>query len=669
MWRFQRLWVGKSLLGFIAKGLRGALTIDGSNEPLMRAQLRMLRYRLPFVYLLGFSAVLVVAQHRLSVGFDWSVMSGAAILGALCLWRIVHWLRYDEEKYDFEHVRKSLQSIIYSAGILGGLFSSWAIWAMSQNTMTAHQEVSFFVLISLLGALFCLAYLRQAVLMLALCVGVPLAIFSWFSSADVFSVLALHFIFVVAVLGVVTQSFGSDFETFISQQTRLYKTQAEAKSQAKEMRKLAFKDVLTDLDNRRGFFHYLRSNFPRNDQTSLILGLIDLDGFKPINDIYGHPAGDDLLRKVSRRLSEFLGDEVFVARVGGDEFALITLRKMSEHEIIALGRAICAALKVPFVLKTGVQVKLSASLGFARARVDADSPEQLFERADHTLYYAKTYHIGHALLFEDKHERITRDSAEIAQGLRDSQFVDEMEMVFQPMVSATNSNITSVEALARWHRPDGVEILPDRFIPVAEAMGLMNKLTLALFEKATDCMLHWPKYLRLNFNLSSADLIEPHVVNSLMDITHKKGISPNRISFEISENVLHDHLDQAERMLDQLSGFGFTITLDDFGGRISNFNHLHQLPVDVVKLDSELICDLRFSTQSRILVRKIVELAQGLDLKVVAQGISSSDHLHVLDGLGCQYYQGFHFARPMPQHKLMSLLHTQNGQLSAQGVA
>jgi diguanylate cyclase (GGDEF)-like protein len=661
--------VGKKLFGRVTKWLKWMVVIDGSNEPLMRAQLRMLRFRLPFVYLLGFSAILVIAQHGFNDGMDWRVLAGAGCLAGVFLWRILHWLWFDEAKLETKQAERALQSIVYAAGFQGLIFASWGIWVMSQNDVAAHQEVSFFVLISLLGALFCLAYLRQAAFMLVLSVGVPLTISWWVSSADAISVLALHFIFVVGVIAVITQSFGRDFETFIDQQTRLYRTQAEAKARAEEMRVLAFKDVLTDLDNRRGFFHYLHKKFPRSEKHSLTLGMIDLDGFKPINDIYGHPAGDDLLRKVSRRLVEFLGDEVFVSRVGGDEFALITLHKMSDHDIIALGRAICAALKVPFVLKTGVQVKLSASMGFARAGVDADSAEMLFERADHALYYAKTYHIGHALLFEQKHERVTRDSAEIAQGLRDSQFVDEMEMIFQPVVSAENNNITAVEALARWHRPDGLEILPNHFIPVAEAMGLMNKLTLALFEKATDCMVHWPKYLKMSFNLSTADVIEPHVIKALMDMTRKKGISPNRIIFEISENVLHHHLDRADEMLNELSKYGFTIALDDFGGRISNFNHLHQLPIDVVKLDSELICDLRFSAQSRILVSKIVELAQGLNLRVVAQGISSNDHLKVLDGLGCQYYQGFHFARPMTHQKLINLLHTQHGQLGAQGVA
>lgn len=649
--------------------MKGLIAIDGSNEPLMRAQLRMLRYRLPFVYLLGFSVIIVVAQQRLTQQFDLFVAGVSLGLALLFLWRIVHWLRYDESKFDTRQVQRSLQSIVYTSGLLGGLFAGWGIWVLSESSFAAHREVGFFVLISLLGALFCLAYLRQAVIMLALSVGVPLSISYWLSGTDIFSVLALHFLFVVGVITIVTQSFGSDFETFIDQQTRLYKTQAEAKSQAKAMKELAFKDMLTDLNNRRGFMDFLRKKFPKNDDESLTLGLIDLDGFKPINDIYGHPAGDDLLCKVSRRLVEFLGEEVFVARVGGDEFALITLRKMTDHDVITLGRAICAALKVPFVLKTGVQVKLSASIGFARARIDAADAELLFERADHSLYYAKTYHIGSALLFEQKHERITRDSAEIAQGLRDSQFIDEMEMVFQPVVSATNNNITAVEALARWHRPDGLEILPNRFIPVAEAMGLMNKLTLALFEKATDAMLGFPNYLRLSFNLSPSDVIEPHVIKALIETTRRKGITPTRLIFEISENVLHDHLEQADRMLTELSEFGFTIALDDFGGRISNFNHLHQLPIDVVKLDSELICDLRFSTQSRILVQKIVELAQGLDLRVVAQGISSSDHLHVLEGLGCQYYQGFHFARPMSHQKLVNLLHAQDGQLGKQGVA
>lgn len=653
----------------MANWFKAAVLIDGSNEPLMRAQLRMLRFRLPFVYLLTFSALLVVAQRRLVDGFDPVIVIGTAILVALSLWRIVHWVRFKGKELDAQQLQKQLQNIVYAAAGLGIVFTSWAIFAMSQSSTTAHKEVGFFVLLSLLGALFCLAYLRQAAVALVVSVGVPLYVWSWIAQLDLFSALTFHFLFVVTIITLVTRSFGFDFERFIDHRTRLYAAKADARAQAKEMRDLAFKDMLTDLANRRGFFNYLEKHFPTRSDQVLTLGLIDLDGFKPINDIYGHPAGDDLLCKVSRRLVEFLGEEVFVARVGGDEFALITRHKMSDHEVVALGRAVCAALKVPFVLKTGVQVKLSASIGFARAGIDAADAEKLFERADHALYYAKTYNIGHALLFEQKHERITRDSAEIAQGLRDSQFIDEMEMVFQPVVSAANNNITAVEALARWHRPDGLEILPNRFIPVAEAMGLMNKLTLALFEKATDSMLKLPKYLRLSFNLSPADVIEPHVVKALIETTRQKGISPNRIIFEISENVLHDHLEQAEKMLNQLSDFGFTIALDDFGGRISNFNHLHQLPIDVVKLDSELICDLRFSTQSRILVQKIVELAQGLGLRVVAQGISSSDHLHVLEGLGCQYYQGFHFARPMSHQKLVNLLHTQDGQLGKQGVA
>ncbi len=177
---------------------------------------------------------------------------------------------------------------------------------------------------------------------------------------EAFSTLSLHFVFVILIIALVARSFGTDFERFIDQRTKLYAAKASARKQAEEMHDLALKDMLTELANRRSFFRYLETHFPETDEETLTLGLIDLDGFKPINDIYGHPAGDDLLCRVSRRLVEFLGEEVFVARVGGDEFALITRRNISDNEIITLGRAVCAALKVPFVLKTGVQVKLSA---------------------------------------------------------------------------------------------------------------------------------------------------------------------------------------------------------------------------------------------------------------------------------------------------------------------
>ncbi len=410
-----------------------------------------------------------------------------------------------------------------------------------------------------------------------------------------------------------------------------------------EARQLADFDALTGLPNRRSFFAALDTLAQAG--AAFDLGLIDLDGFKPVNDIYGHAAGDAVLTEVARRLTAVGDDQVRAARLGGDEFALIVEGGADATTLLALGERLCGALRQPYAF-AGMTIGLSASIGFARGGDGLDA-KPLLERADYALYRAKENQRGGAVMFDARHEQEMLDFNRIDQALRTGNLEAELHVVFQPQVELANGKTTGFEALARWNSPVLGAVRPDVFIRAAERSGLIGELTPALLRKALAAAADWPEDLRVAFNLSVYDLHSARAIDAVCDIVRQSGVAPARIEFEITETAMLTDLDQALESLAKLRAMGSRIALDDFGSGFSSFGQIHRLPLDCLKIDRSFVEELLKNGKTRKIVKTMIDLCANLNLEHVVEGVETEEQLWQLREVNARCVQGYLFAKPM----------------------
>ena len=423
----------------------------------------------------------------------------------------------------------------------------------------------------------------------------------------------------------------------------------KAEALARETRHLAECDALTGLPNRRSFFLALNTHVEHLKKTgdAFFLGLVDMDGFKPVNDTYGHAAGDEMLRIVARRLEDAGGSAAFPARLGGDEFAILAPANPKTAEaILSLGHRIESRLSEPYDLGD-YTCKGSGSVGLLICDDPDLSAHDLMERADHALYFAKRALQGRAVLFNAALEREMTTSSQVDKALRKSNYDTEFSVVFQPQFDLGKSRITGFEALARWDSPELGRVTPDVFIPAAERAGLIRPLTRVLLTKALAAMASWPAPINLSFNLSTHDLMSPNAIEGILATVRESGIPAKRIEFEITETAMMSDFNQARRAIDQISRAGHSVALDDFGIGYSSLQYLQQLPVSKLKIDHSFVSSILEDTSSYKIVRTLLSLSQTLDLGCVIEGVETEAQLHILRTMGARHIQGYLIGKPM----------------------
>ncbi|PKP81638.1 MAG: hypothetical protein CVT79_09575 [Alphaproteobacteria bacterium HGW-Alphaproteobacteria-18] len=430
----------------------------------------------------------------------------------------------------------------------------------------------------------------------------------------------------------------------------------ELREKSAEADVLAHMDPLTSVTNRRGFFRKLEERLAsaRADNTPLTVGVIDLDGFKAVNDIFGHAAGDQLLFQSGARVRALAGPNGVVGRLGGDEFGIILPDLGDEAEILALGQRICDALAEPFQVKEGV-ARIGASIGFAAFPQGGSTADTLFERADYALYHSKQQERGRPMVFTSQHERQIRYKSAIEQGLRESAD-DEFSIVYQPIIRASDGKATGVEALARWTSPVLGPIRPDVFIRAAEQNGAVCRLTRILLRKALADARTWPDDVHLSFNLSALDLASPENAALLHAIILDSGFAPERLMFEITETAIMQDFERALECLAMFAAMGVRIALDDFGTGYSSLGYLQKMPIDRLKIDRSFTLGVTTRRGTRSIMRSIIGLCTSLDIECVVEGVSNAKQAEILREMGAPYLQGFHFSRAMTQAQLLKYL-------------
>jgi diguanylate cyclase (GGDEF)-like protein/PAS domain S-box-containing protein len=422
----------------------------------------------------------------------------------------------------------------------------------------------------------------------------------------------------------------------------------------------ALHDPLTGLANRALFADRLEHALARGRRPGATVAIlvIDLDGFKDINDSLGHDAGDDLLTIAGMRLQGHARPDDTVARLGGDEFGVL-LEDIAAAEAVRSAEALLEGLATPIVLRDR-DLTPTASIGIAIA-VGEDA-ETLLRNADTAMYAAKSQGKGRYALFEPAMHATVIERLDLAADLSRAVEKRQLHLCYEPQISLASGRICGLEALVRWRHPTRGEVSPGEFIPLAEETGMILPIGRWVLREACRQVKAWqerwptPTPLTIAVNLSARQLQHPGVVDEVSAALAAAGLDPRSLVLEITETAIMEQLDAAIRILTELRRLGLRLALDDFGTGYSSLSYLQRLPVDILKIDRSFVGGVARSTEDSALARGILTLGQTLGLEVVAEGIETAEQLAALRELGCQLGQGYFFARPLGPAAVDALL-------------
>ncbi|TIX87609.1 EAL domain-containing protein [Rhizobium sp. P44RR-XXIV] len=409
-------------------------------------------------------------------------------------------------------------------------------------------------------------------------------------------------------------------------------------------------DVLTGLPNRRQFSAELAQLLPANGKMAPALMQLDLDDFKPVNDTLGHGAGDILLQLAAERIKAALGRNGTVYRLAGDEFAIIQVGSQQAFEAERLAEELVAEFKKPFTVN-GISLFVGVSVGIAIAPRDGNEGEQLMKAADVALYAAKKEGRRRARTFDPSMLIVVEQRELLRRSLRVALQRDEFFIEYQPLVELP-SNVAGFEALLRWRHPTLGIIPPAAFIPMAEADGLMSEIGQWMLEEACREALTWPVHYTLAVNLSPAEFLTPGFTDRVSQTLDIVGFPAERLELEITEGVLLERTTNNLDTLNTLNVLGIQISLDDFGTEYSSLSYLKNFPFDTIKIDRYFIRDLLQDAKSQAIVRSVISLAHGLDMRVTAEGVETAQQAAWLRNEGCDRLQGYCISPPLAADRL-----------------
>jgi diguanylate cyclase (GGDEF)-like protein len=418
------------------------------------------------------------------------------------------------------------------------------------------------------------------------------------------------------------------------------------------IRKLTSEDVLTGLPNHRVMLEMLNSALERRVSGSVALVLIDLDGFREVNDTHGRSGGDALMKQVANRLAASLPDGAQFGRFEDDEFAVIFATD-DMRAAVALADALRAALSQPIFIEQNWQI--TAGIGIVQAPADGNTAEELSRRAHLALRAAKRDGRGTVRIFEPQIETEYTDRNFIRRELETAVASGALELHYQPVVAAAGGGVLGVEALCRWNHPARGTIPPSVFIPLAEQSGLMPQLGEFVLRRALSEAMRWPN-LTVAVNLSPLQIRDPRIVDLVATIMRENGIAPSRIVLEVTESVLIDDPQATLQRLEALRALGVNVALDDFGTGYSSLSYLQKFPFNQLKIDRAFVASLGTTGNAGAIIQSIVTLGHALGMKVLAEGVETDEQRVLLRLAGCDEMQGFLFSKPRPAEAIDKLV-------------
>lgn len=629
------------------KRLISPFRISADQPELVRSQISALARQVPILYVILILNVLLTAIMHIGVAPLWlSVLLPFPII-VIGVMRSISWVKLRDKVLPHDVAVQRLRSTVYLSGVLGAVLCGWALALFTYADSMMRLHSAFFVSMTVIPCIFSLTHLRAAALLTAIVALFPALVFFSFAGEPVLLAIMANFLVVILAMLRVLWVHSGEFESLIQAQEQLIKRQQVTQRLSDQNFRLANLDTLTDLPNRRAFFLQAQAMVTshKTDNLRFAVAVIDLDGFKGINDCHGHGAGDEILVHVARRLETLPTDEVFSARLGGDEFALLVTGAIDETALNDLGLRICRMLGQKYHLSR-VDATISASVGFAMCPDAGVDAERLLENADYALMHAKQNRRGAPVLFNaDLGDEMRRLSL-IDQHLRNAALERELTIVLQPIIYSDSGALRGHEVLARWRSSELGQVPPMQFIRAAERSEMIHQVTLVLLRKTLALLETLPKGASLSFNLSARDVASPETVLQILKLVRASKVEPKALTFEITETAFMVDFRQASDVLNLLRNLGCRVALDDFGSGYSSLSYVHRLPLDAIKIDRSFVLEVESSEVSRGIVKTIVDLCRNLKLQCVVEGVETAGQVATLRELGCDAMQGFYFAEP-----------------------
>ncbi len=392
-----------------------------------------------------------------------------------------------------------------------------------------------------------------------------------------------------------------------------------------------------------------------DDPAPFSMGTFNIDRFRPVNDLFGRTAGDEILAQVALRITAALPENATLVRIAGDKFGMLLPTCFFEQDAEEMGALLADVFAAPFDLGERT-VRMTASFGFCQYPFAGETFDELLDRCETALYRAKQAGSGRVQVYTHEIEAEMRRRTHIEQGLRKAVAAEDVQPFFQPIVNLADGAIIGFELLARWADPDLGPISPSTFIPLAEQAGFIDSIQRLLFRKAIKSAQNWRRDVFMSINLSPVQLVDRATGRAIIRIMDQMGFAPEQLVVEITETAMMSDPETAVRIITDLREAGISVALDDFGTGQSSLGRLRDFAFDKVKIDRFFVSEIDRDKRSEHIVQAILTMCEGLDLSVIAEGIETAAQAETLIRLGCTTGQGFYYGRPLCADAAVELL-------------
>ena len=630
--------------------LRGIWTVTERDLELVHAQYLVFVKQIPLLYFILAVNTLAVVYSVAGIGPTALTVYFPAGLVVICAVRGYLWWRRGDQHVTPALALRRMRTTTFFAALLAALFTIWGFIVYGYCDEMTKDPVVFFLGMTMISCTFGLTCLLPAALIVSVIGVAPYSSFFFFADHGRFRAMAVNLALVGLGLVLTILRNYRQFAHFVASQRELVDKHAETARLAEENDRLANLDALTGLPNRRRFIARLTQLCEDAQAGEVAMAFVDLDGFKNVNDDFGHEVGDKLILHAATAFAERVPSGGLLARLGGDEFAALISGPQAQTQMLAFGAAIRAGLKraVPIGARA---VRVGASVGVAAA--GGCDAHELLRRADVAMYQVKASGKGGVLLYAPEHDLDRRRQTLLNDEIRAGLARGEFEVHYQPIFDARTRKPTSAEALLRWPRRPGGPLGPDVFIPAAEAESLIDALGMFALRRACEDF-SGVEGLSVGVNVSPAQFGDSEFESKVAAILADTGFPAARLSLELTEGYLIDNPDRAAEAIANLKAMGISVVLDDFGAGYTSIAYLQKYGFSAIKIDRSLASRIAVDDKARVLVTGVVYLANGLDMRVTAEGVETEEQAQLLRLAGCHDLQGFLYSRPKPLRELVA---------------
>ncbi|MEO9947377.1 EAL domain-containing protein [Paraglaciecola sp.] len=565
--------------------------------------------------------------------------------------------------FTFAYKQKIMASAYILLSSLATMLFTLAITGAGLLDLAILGYPSLLILSAILGGVG--LFLSLLTLTISLCILLAWLTFNGIITPHVPSLSWSHLIFILVIFIVTGFSVYVLVRDIKRLMLSLHKENTKVQQSQLKIQHLAHHDSLTNLPNRfygEVLFNQSLEKCLKNQQ-KLALLFLDLDNFKPVNDVLGHAAGDQLLAELAQRLSKTMEPDQHLIRFGGDEFLILVPHKNGLPYLTKLAKDLITVSSVVFDIQHN-QVSVSASLGIACTSQDGTLFKQLCRKADIAMYKAKEAGRSTFHFYDNSMDKASDNKFKLLQTLRPAINQNQFSLYYQPIIDIKSGDVVTVEALLRWPQADGSLITPEQFIPLAESSGLINELGAWVIKEACRFCARQRKQghpeLRVAINLSVIQFRDGYLQNTIENALQDANLPPKALELELTESLLINDKNQIEKQLNELSQLGASIAIDDFGTGYSNLGYLREFNASKLKIDRSFITPLNNNNHDDSIVKAIINMASSLGLQTVAEGIEDEATLNKLITLGCDFGQGYYWSKPISEDDLSEYLTNHN---------